>query len=243
MHVSNIFWIKKPHNLKLKMPLFLLLWPWIANEQDKRFTTSVDIDLIKPRIGAGAHVAFTTFKQVLNNTLGIRWAAVPGRLGQGEASLQRDATVHQQPAEQQRRMARRASRRAAGGHPWRPAGRARRLRFQLEGWAVATWRGSSLPSGLLGRLAHSALSCRLPGSETKSCLAPEIHKYIFTLPRVHAANVRECSSLSSSEDRYCWWVTLPLQRALYTQLWALAKYGQAPIPVLLAHTAGERSPC
>lgn len=127
-------------------------------------------------------------KEVLNNTPGIKPAVVPGRVCQGEASLQRNTTVHQQLAEEQRRMAWRASRRAAGWHPRWPTGRAKCLRFQLEGsWGVAKREGTSLPCGLLGRLAHGALSCSLQGS--KSCFVSNI----FTLPCIHSSHLQECS--------------------------------------------------
>lgn len=87
---------------------------------------------------------------------------------------------------------------------------------------------------------------RCPGSPSQysSCLSEEIHKYIFTVSCIFIEVFFLGGQIQSGLWLwFCWWMTLPLQRALFTQLWALAKYGQAWIIVLLVHTTGELSLC
>lgn len=83
---------------------------------------------------------------------------IPGCVRQGEAPLQGDASVHQEFAEQQRRVAGGVSRGVTGGHPGGSAGRAgRRLCFQLDGLGAGAGEGPGLPRAFTEGLTHAAV--------------------------------------------------------------------------------------
>lgn len=98
-----------------------------------------------------------SFIKILS-TKGRSLSTLPGCVCQGKAPLQSDATVHEELAEQQWRVAGGVSRRATGGHPWGSTGRARHwLRFQLDRLRAAEWEWTSLHRASTEGLAHAAV--------------------------------------------------------------------------------------
>lgn len=87
---------------------------------------------------------------------GFELFTLPGCVCQGEAPLG-EAPVHQEFAEQQRRVAGGVSRRVTRGHPGGSTGWARSwLWFQPDGLSAAEWEGVSLLGAIPEGLTHAA---------------------------------------------------------------------------------------